>query len=66
MKEVGGLDYDLCDGRGRSVEVRFVEGGMVVIDNRIGVVRNKGDLNWDYENLKEYMHVRGYKIDNRF
>ena len=48
------------------MEVTFVEGRIVVIDNPIGVLTNNPDLNWHYENLKHYMHVTPYKIDNTF
>ena len=60
------LHYHLSDATGRTVEVTFVEGRIVVIDNPIGVLTNNPDLNWHYENLKHYMHVTPYKIDNTF
>ena len=63
INEVPPLHYHLSDATGRTVEVTFVEGRIVVIDNPIGV-HNNPDLNWHYENLKHYMHA--YKIDNTF
>ena len=66
INEVPPLHYHLSDATGRTVEVTFVEGRIVVIDNPIGVLTNNPDLNWHYENLKHYMHVTPYKIDNTF
>ena len=66
INEVPPLHYHLSDATGRTVEVTFVEGRIVVIDNPIGVLTNHPDLNWHYENLKQYMHVTPNKIENTF
>ena len=66
INEVPPLHYHLSDATVLTVEVTIVDCRIVVIDNPIGVLTNNPDLNWHYENLKHFMHVTPYNIDNTF
>ena len=61
INEAPPLHYHVSDATGRTVEITFVEGRIVLHDNPVGVLTNSPDLNWHYENLKNYANVTPYK-----
>ncbi|MCU5745448.1 choloylglycine hydrolase family protein [Staphylococcus sp. SQ8-PEA] len=54
ISEVPPLHYHLIDATGRSAELTFDDGRIVIQDNPVGVLTNDPDLNWHYENLRNY------------
>ena len=61
INEAPPLHYHVSDATGRTAEITFVEGRIVLHDNPVGVLTNSPDLNWHYENLKNYANVTPYK-----
>lgn len=61
INDVPPLHYHVSDATGRSAEITFEDGRMVVRDNPIGVLTNHPDLNWHYENLKQYINITPYQ-----
>ncbi|HLR18939.1 MAG TPA: choloylglycine hydrolase family protein [Staphylococcus sp.] len=61
IAEVPPLHYHITDETGRSVELSFQEGRIVIKENPIGVLTNNPDLNWHYENLRNYTNVTPHK-----
>lgn len=55
--EVPPLHYHVADATGRSVEVSFKEGHIVVVENPVGVLTNHPSLDWHYANLRQYINV---------
>ncbi|MFH4909910.1 choloylglycine hydrolase family protein [Staphylococcus cohnii] len=61
LSEVPPLHYHISDDTGRTVELTFNEGQIVVNDNPVAVLTNNPDLNWHYENLKNYINITPQK-----
>lgn len=61
IAEVPPLHYHITDDTGRSVELTFQDGKIVINENPIGVLTNNPDLNWHYENLRNYTAVTPHK-----
>lgn len=61
ISDVPPLHYHVSDATGRSVELTFENGRIVIIENPVGVLTNNPNLNWHYENLRNYAHITPYK-----
>ena len=61
LGEVPPLHYHIADATGRSVELMFVEGALKINDNPVGVLTNNPSLEWHYENLRNYSHLKPSK-----
>ncbi|TGZ37927.1 linear amide C-N hydrolase, partial [bacterium M00.F.Ca.ET.162.01.1.1] len=61
LSEVPPLHYHISDDTGRTVELTFNKGQIVVNDNPVAVLTNNPDLNWHYENLKNYINITPQK-----
>lgn len=61
IAEVPPLHYHVSDDTGRSVELTFQNGSIVINENPIGVLTNNPDLNWHYENLRNYINITPQK-----
>ncbi|RIL73305.1 linear amide C-N hydrolase [Staphylococcus devriesei] len=65
INEAPPLHFHVSDKTGRTAEITFVEGRIVAHDNPVGVLTNNPDLNWHYENLKNYVNVTPYKPQSK-
>ena len=61
INDVPPLHYHVSDASGRTVELTFDQGRVVIHDNPIAVLTNNPDLNWHYENLKNYVAITPYR-----
>lgn len=57
IAEVPPLHYHITDDSGRTIELTFKDGSMIVNENPVGVLTNNPDLNWHYENLRNYINI---------
>ena len=65
LSEVPPLHYHISDDTGRTVELTFDKGQIVVNDNPVAVLTNNPDLNWHYENLRNYINISPHKPNER-
>lgn len=61
ISEVPPLHYHISDDTGKTVELTFNEGRIVINANPVAVLTNNPDLNWHYENLKNYINISPQK-----
>lgn len=57
IAEVPPLHYHITDDSGRTIELTFADGSMIINENPVGVLTNNPDLNWHYENLRNYINI---------
>ncbi|WP_029379232.1 choloylglycine hydrolase family protein [Staphylococcus xylosus] len=57
IAEVPPLHYHITDDSGRTIELTFEDGSMIINENPVGVLTNNPDLNWHYENLRNYINI---------
>ncbi|NWK83372.1 choloylglycine hydrolase family protein [Staphylococcus sp. GSSP0090] len=57
IAEVPPLHYHITDDTGRSIELTFNDGKIIVNENPVGVLTNNPDLKWHYENLRNYINI---------
>ncbi|MCA0403352.1 MAG: choloylglycine hydrolase family protein [Proteobacteria bacterium] len=50
----------ISDKTGESIVVEFIDGQMVVSDNKLGILTNSPTFNWQLTNLKNYANLSPY------
>ncbi|SCS63998.1 choloylglycine hydrolase family protein [Staphylococcus caeli] len=65
IEEVPPIHYHITDETGRTVELTFRDGQIVINENPLGVLTNNPDLNWHYENLRNFAQLTPHKPSHK-
>lgn len=60
IKEVSGslgLHFAIHDASGQAIVVEFIDGEQKIYDNKVGVMTNRPDFNWQLTNLRNYINL---------
>ncbi|MEI6092544.1 MAG: choloylglycine hydrolase family protein [bacterium] len=53
-----GLHFDITDTSGNSIVVEFIAGEKKIYENKVGVLTNRPDFNWQTTNLSNYINLQ--------